>query len=561
MSLLAYILLFAIACNTAASQTRVSVREFGANGDGTANDSNAINSAIGAAARAGGGIVRFPPGRYLSYSIRLRSHVSINLDPGAILIAAEPSRDLSIGYDHPEPNPGAEEYQDFGHSHWHNSLIWGENLVDVSITGPGIVLGYGLSSGHPRQRRDWLPDERGLPEPNRPDITVAKEIIERYSAPKKGPFGFPGKDSLPPGIGNKTIALKNCRNVCINNITLVHGGHIALLLTGCENVVCENIVIDTNRDGINIDSSSQITVQNCRVNSPNDDAICIKSSYAMGRRKAAEDIIISNCYVSGFDEGSFWKGTRTKNDEHPLGGRPTGRIKLGTESYGGFRNITIKDCVFEYCRGLALITVDGGPIEDITISNVTMRDTNSAPVFIRIGSRLRAPVVCSPGYTKNVRISNLSAYNVASVSGILIVGIAGNPVEDVSLDQILVECEGGGSIEDANRAIAENNNGYPDPLQLGFLPSWGLWGRHISGLNVSRSVFRAKHVDQRPSIILEQTVSAVLNTISICRPANSPLVRFVDVRQIAIRNSPNLPTLVDANFDRFEANNPISGSH
>ncbi len=69
----------------------------------------------------------------------------------------------------------------------------------------------------------------------------------------------------------------------------------------------------------------------------------------------------------------------------------TGRIKCGTESNGGFRNITISNCVFEGCKGIALETVDGALLEDIAITNITMRDIVAGPLFLRLGSRLRGP--------------------------------------------------------------------------------------------------------------------------------------------------------------------------
>ena len=102
------------------------VRAFGATGDGNAPDTAAINQAIDAAAAAGGGTVVFSAGTYASYSIHLKSNVALHLDAGATLLAADPPAEgQSGGYDVPEPNPGTDRYEDFGHSHWHNSLIWG----------------------------------------------------------------------------------------------------------------------------------------------------------------------------------------------------------------------------------------------------------------------------------------------------------------------------------------------------------------------------------------------------------------------------------------------------
>ena len=321
------------------------VRNFGAKGDSAVIDTDAINKAIEAASAAGGGTVWFPAGKYLSYSIHLKSNITIFLDNGAFLIAAN-TVEGQAGYDAPEPN-AFNMYQDFGHSHWHNSLIWGEDLENITITGTGWIIGTGL------QRM--------------------------------------GRET--PGLGNKAIALKLCRNVILKDITILTGGHFCLLATGVDNLTIDNLKVDTNRDAFDIDCCRHVRMSNCSVNSPYDDAIVLKSSYALGFARSTEDVTISNCSVSGFDIGTFLDGTyqRKNYNRVPDRGAVTGRIKLGTESNGGFKNITITNCTFEFCRGLALETVDGAYLEDITVSNITMRDCMASPFFIRIGARLRGP--------------------------------------------------------------------------------------------------------------------------------------------------------------------------
>ena len=122
---------------TASASDQYNVRAFGAKGDGKTFDTDALNKAIDAAAAAGGGTVVVPVGSYLCYSIHLKSNVEIFLGPGATIIAADPpAPGTSGGYDPPEPNSW-DKFQDFGHSHWHNSLIWGEDISNFSITGPG----------------------------------------------------------------------------------------------------------------------------------------------------------------------------------------------------------------------------------------------------------------------------------------------------------------------------------------------------------------------------------------------------------------------------------------
>jgi len=127
------------------------VRAFGARGDGRALDTPAVNRAIEAAAAAGGGTVHFPAGTYLCFSIRLKSNVALYLDSRATILAAAPA-EVKGSYDQPEPNEW-DMYQDFGHSHWQNSLIWGIGVENVSITGPGKIDGKGLTKRSPGPRR------------------------------------------------------------------------------------------------------------------------------------------------------------------------------------------------------------------------------------------------------------------------------------------------------------------------------------------------------------------------------------------------------------------------
>jgi polygalacturonase len=129
--------------------------------------------------------------------------------------------------------------------------------------------------------------------------------------------------------------------------------------------------------------------------------------------RATENVTITNCQVSGYDPGTFLAGTFGRTQERaPDRDGPTGRIKLGTESSGGFRNITISNCVFNRSRGLALETVDGGDIEDVTVTNLTMRDVTTAPLFLRVGNRGRTPGDPPPGRMRRIVISNVVASDV-----------------------------------------------------------------------------------------------------------------------------------------------------
>lgn len=516
----------------------VDVRALGAKGDGRTDDTAAIRRAIEAAVADGGGTVHFPAGDYLSYSLQLRSHLVLHLGPGATLIAAEPSADLSVGYDAPEPNNGVDQYQDFGHSHWRNSLIWGENLTDIVITGPGTIYGFGLSRGDRGQRRDLLPEERKLAAP--PSRALPEAALAQLAAIKPGPFGYPGKDSLPAGVGNKAIALKNCRNVTFRDFTIYHGGHFAILATGVDNWTLDNLRIDTNRDGVDLDACQNVRMSNCTVNAPYDDAICLKSSYGLGYARMTENITLTNCQVSGYDEGTLIDGTRTRLVRAYTEKRATGRIKLGTESNGGFRNITISNCVFDYSRGLALESVDGALMEDIVISNLTMRDVLNAPIYVRLGARLRGPEGTKVGVARRIRISNVIAHNVSAESGVLIAGLPGHPIEDLWLDNIYLGYLGGGTKEQGERAISEDERGYPEPTYWGIMPASGLWARHAKNLNVHRVEMRFEKPDGRPVVMLEDVQGVELASVRLSGAGCGPLVVKPDVTELVVDRSPGL---------------------
>lgn len=546
------LLLSLVACAVRAAQPSPSghynVRDYGAKGDGATLDTAAINAAIDAAASGGGGTVFFPAGDYLSFSIHLRSRVALYLDMGATIVGAEPPADLAYGYDAPEPTTGpaanVEYYQDFGHSHWHNSLIWGEDLTDIAITGPGRIYGRGLSKGG--GRRDFLPEERaarhevGAPEGNnRIAFPLPPAAVAAIAAQKPGPFGYPAADTLPAGVGNKAIALKNCRNVIFRDFTIYHGGHFAILATGVDNWTCDGLKIDTNRDGIDFDCCQNVRVANCTINSPYDDGICPKASFGLGYNRPTENVTITNCQVSGFDEGTLLDGTRQKKIMTNGG---TGRIKLGTEANGGFRNITISNCILESCRGLALEQVDGGPMEDITISNLTMRDISNAPIYIRLGERLRGPAPIAAGTARRIKLDNIVAHNVSAQSGILIVGEPGHPVEDVTLSNIFIDFAGGGTKEQAAAVVPPYEPyRYPEPIRLGIMPSWGLYARHIKNLTFSNIELRTATPDLRSPVQLEHAVDVSFNTVKFPPAPDTPVFVLKHVTGFAVHNSPSLP--------------------
>jgi len=489
-----------------ASEGVFDVRKYGATGDGKTIDTDAVNRAIDAASAAGGGVVVFSAGTYLCFSIHLKSNVHLHLMQGSTILAADsPLPGQTTGYnggvyDVAEPNDPWEPYQDYGHNHWHNSLIWGEDIHDFSITGTGLIYGKGLSFGAGRMPRGNYP------------VYIAEQA----------------------GVGNKAIALKNCHNVLLRDFSVLKGGHFALLLTGVDNLTIDNLTLDTDRDGMDIDCCQNVRVSNCTVNSPWDDGICPKSSYALGYARPCRNMTIANCWVTGYYElGTVLDGTFKKYapDVHVP---RNGRVKCGTESNGGFINMTITGCVIEGSHGYALETVDGALLEDIAITNTTMRDVGTGPLFLRLGARLRGPKESTKvGTLRRILISNLDCYNAPAHQASILSGIPGYTIDDVKLDNIYIQTAGGGTPDQAQTQVPELENGYPEPGRFGVTPSSGFFLRHMRNLEMSHVEIANAISDARPAFYLDDVNRVDFFAITAPRAAEGAFAMH-DVKDLRI---------------------------
>ncbi len=472
-----------------ANTSYFNVRDYGAAGDGKKIDSPSINKAIEAAAQAGGGTVYLPAGIYLSGSIRMKSDINLYLEVGCTLLGAP--QDIGA-YDAEELFEG-KQYQDGGHTHFHNSLIWGENLNNVSITGLGMIDGGGL-----------------------------------VSATKEANKGLIGKAS-------KSIALKLCTNVLIRDITIFHGGHFAILVTGCNRVTVDNVTIDTNRDGIDIDCCTNTVISNCRVNSPNDDAIVPKSSFALKKKWITENLTITNCQVSGFEEGTLLDGRMIP------GKLKYGRIKFGTESNGGFRNCVVSNCTFRSCKGFALEEVDGGIMENISVTNLTMTDVDDYPIYITLGERMRDPDTTSISVGRGISISNVVATVNDNLSGIHITGTPRFYLQDIRLSNIQLVFKGGGTKAQGDIKFPEIGKHYPE---IGFMnsivPSYGVFARHVKNLQLENIAVSYINEDQRPSMICIDVDGLEIDKYKAKVAKGIPAARFENVNNLTVINSPVL---------------------
>ncbi len=373
-----------------------------------------INAGIEKLHEAGGGTLVFPAGNYRVYTIVLRSNVNLFLDKGAFVCAAKCDVDLhyinqhvvQIGEGGNYLAPEVNTYlglQDHGHSYFANSLIYADHQENMMIYGEGVIDG------------SFLDDKTGVREfvllggdpmePKRrsdPGYRVDTTENDSETVIVKGSW-----------FGNKGIAFVNCKNVVLADFSIVIGGHFAIITEGVENLLVDRILVDTNRDALDLDCCQNVTVTNSVFNSLTDDGIVVKASYGAGRYSRSKNILIEDCVVSGYDAGTVYNKTYTTEKtvaDDACG--PTGRVKLGTESTCGYERVTVRRTVFDRSRGFALEAVDGAPLTDIIFEDCMMKHISSSPFFIRAGERGRFPVTGNsaeddfPAKKGNVRLDD-----------------------------------------------------------------------------------------------------------------------------------------------------------
>lgn len=376
----------ATGCMIRAADLRVSdtcsISDFGADPQaGPVVNTRAVNAALKHVEQVGGGTVTVPAGRYEVYTVQLRSRVNIYMCEGAVLAAAR--TDIRHGicdvqgerftqegqggnYLEPEINPYVG-IQDHAHSYLRNCLIWGDRIHDAMISGPGLLDGSWIDSEGNRH------EALSYSDPRNPDSRFKPGYREEW-------------------FGNKGIALFRSTRVVLSGFKFLAGGHFAIIATDTSDLLCDSLLIDTNRDGIDLDSVTDVTVRRCQVNSPHDDGIVVKASMGAQRFAPTSNVLIEDCEVSGYDVGSVLAGSPSVDRVacHP-GINPIGRVKLGTEATCGYERVTIRRVSFRHCFGLAVEACDGSDVRHVLIEDIDMKDV-TCPLFIRTGDRARYPV-------------------------------------------------------------------------------------------------------------------------------------------------------------------------
>ena len=314
-----------------------------------------------------------------------------------------------------------------------------------------------------------------------------------------------------------TIRFIECRNVTVRDVTLKNSPMWMQHYLACDDVhitgVTVRSVVNHNNDGINIDSCHRVVISNCNIVS-GDDAIVLKSTSA----RVCRDVAVSNCVLS----------TRCN------------ALKMGTESNGGFQNVVMTGCAIYDTRlaGVALEIVDGGTMDRVIISNITMKKVG-APIFLRLGNRARPfkKDMAKPdiGAMRNITISNIEATG-ANPTGCAIAGLPEAAIKNITLSNLRLSFEGGGTKTDTARPIPEEPTAYPEYKMFGKLPAYGFYCRHVKGLKLLNVQLQWAQPDRRHALVLDDVEDAFIDDLDAPPLSGAEsVIRLTDTRDIFIR--------------------------
>jgi polygalacturonase len=329
------------------------------------------------------------------------------------------------------------------------------------------------------------------------------------------------------------IEIQRSNKVSIKGVTLLNAACWVQTYNHCTQLTIDGITVKStsywNNDGIDIQDCQHVVVKNSNIDAA-DDAICLKSS---DPKSACEDILVTDCKVRSSASG----------------------VKFGTASLGGFKNIKIQNIhAFDtYRTAVALEIVDGGTMEDITVSNVTAKNTGGA-IFIRLGQRKKD---VPPGIIRRIHISNMNVEipNAKTDAGYAlegppeediyphnllpaqIVGLPGHPVQDVTLENITVSYGGGADMRkayvslDSLPKIPEMAGEYPEFSMFGELPAWALYVRHAEGIHIKNSNFKFIAPDFRSAMVFDDVKKVTVNNLNLASGNIAPAVILHKVTQ------------------------------
>ncbi|HUA65816.1 MAG TPA: glycosyl hydrolase family 28 protein [Alphaproteobacteria bacterium] len=450
------------------------VRDFGASGGGAANDTAAINGAIQKCNADGGGTVYFPKGQYAAGSIHLLSNVRLMLDAQAVIFG------LRGAFELPEPNPW-RKYQDGGHSHFHDSLLYGENIENVAIVGGQINGGHdAIGHGDPK-----------------------------------------------PGNGDKLITVKVGKNLDFENITHEKGGHFCYLLDDCQNVTIHGVVIKESRDAVDLMGCSDVRIFGCNFTGCSDDTIGVKSDFALGRRINSENIYVWDSYFESGCNGLQF-GSETAGDFHNCN---FWNVRIGRAMKAGI-SITSCDSAVIDDVNYSNIVVTGAacPIYFLIMDRLRTGDPGA-----RVGTIKNVHV-------QDVTITDCAAGRQGPVQTATISGWKGSDLENITFDNVKIDYPGGFADATAADIVPPYPRDY-SPRSFGLRPAAGLYVRHIKNLTLKNFQITFDRPDARPSLVMYDADGVTLDHFDAQKSSGGEIMRNQEVNNLTIEDSAGLSNL------------------
>jgi polygalacturonase len=427
------------------SQAQVfNIEDFGAVANSGKLNTTFIQAAIDSAEKIGGATVLIPKGVFISSTIFLKDNITLEIALGGTLKGAPKTNQY--------PEVKTTTIRSFGDTYPQRSLIFAEGKHNITLKGEGTIDGNGLSA----------------------DFLINKD---------DKPFG---------------IRFISCSNVLYEGLTMKNSGFWMMHNLNCDSVTFRNIQINNhsfgNNDGISMDGCRNVLVENCNVDS-NNDPLVIKT---MSIDAIAENIEVRNCKFATYSRA----------------------IKVGSETFAAVKNVYVHDCEVNYSKkgplganfpgncGILLSIVDGGSLDNVKIENIKIEGVNT-PILIRLGDRAKQYSDTIPplpaGSLQNILLQNLQIVAATNITS-SITGIPDHLLKNIQLKNIDIEIPGAGKVLDPSFIVPENISGKPEHDMFGNdLPSYGLFVRHVDGLDIENVCISTKKPDLRPELYFEDT--------------------------------------------------------
>lgn len=444
--------------NTVPQGGELIVTDYGAVSDGITDNTIALQAALDDCSRRHATLI-VPAGTYLTGPLFLKSNTTLKLEKDAVLLSIDDMEVFAAAF-YPAVHGSAAASSIFT-----PALLYAGGASNITITGEGTLDGQGDASGFPQENNAT----------RRP----------------------------------KLIFMVGCQNVTVENIKLRNSAFWSSHYLQCDGVIIRNVDIychtNWNNDGIDIDSKN-VLVENCTID-VDDDAICLKSD----RYTLCENVIVTGCTIKS----------------------NCNAIKFGTSNYGGFKNVSISHCTvskasednyrhwqatqawanvrqpISVISGIAVESVDGGVLEDITISDIAISDVLT-PIFIRLGDRHKTYSAGKVSVLKNVTIQDITAAGVSSLTS-SITAVDGAYAENVTIKNVRLTVPGGGTTTALSVQVPENRDAYPEATMFKtILPAYGFYVRHVKGIRFENVTVEKAGNDARPFFFYDDVADAIL---------------------------------------------------